>query len=100
MVVQPIGAVVFEAAGQTYRIAASELTQQSPMKNSGGTYKNDADTWSVSFTASHAVGQFTWLVYFSSGVNGASLDTFELVKQPAGVEIINCIDFELLEDGQ
>lgn len=97
MRVQPISAVDFKAAGQTYRIAASELKQQSPIKNSGGIQKDEAESWSVSFTASHAVGEFNWLVYYSSGVKGASLETFELVKQPAGVEILSLMDFVLLE---
>lgn len=34
---------------------------------------------------------------FSMGLAGASLDTFELVKQPAGVKIIKGMDFKLVE---
>jgi hypothetical protein len=73
MEVKPIGEAVFEVAGQTYRIAASELKQQSPIKNSSGIQKDEAADWSVSFTAAHAVGEFTWLVSFTLGVAGASM---------------------------
>ncbi|MNR59834.1 hypothetical protein D3C85_1811760 [compost metagenome] len=67
------------------------------MRNSSGLFKDDAEDWSVSFTAAHAAGEFTWLVSFSTGLADASLDTFELVTQPAGVKIVSGMDFELVE---
>jgi hypothetical protein len=98
MAVQPIGEAVFEVAGQTYRIAAGELKQHDMVRNSSGLFKGDAEDWSVSFTAAHAFGEFTWLASYSLGDEGASLDTFELVKQPAGVEMVASMRFELFED--
>jgi len=98
MEVKPIGEAVFELAGQTYRIAANELKQQIPKKNSSGILKDDADDWSVSFTASNALGEFVWLVSYSLGIAGASLDIDELVEQPAGVEMRSNMGFELIED--
>lgn len=97
MVVQPIGEVVFELAGQAYRISADALAQHGVVRNSRGLLKDDTEDWSTTFTAAHAVGEFTWLVSFSMGLADASLDTFELVKQPAGVEIVSGMDFELVE---
>lgn len=97
MVVQPIGTIVFELAGQKYHIAADALEQRGMMRNSSAILKDDTEDWSTTFTAAHAVGEFTWLVSFSKGLADASLDTFELVKQPAGVEIVSGMDFELVE---
>lgn len=94
MAVQPIGEAVFEAAGQSYRIAASELKQDDMVRNSSGLYKGDAEDWSVSFTAAHALGEFTWLVSYSVGDEGVSLDSYELVKQPAGVEMTSSMRFQ------
>lgn len=95
MAVQPIGEAVFEAAGQTYRIAASELKQHPLVKNSSGLFKGDAEDWSVSFTAAHALGEFTWLVSYTVGDEGVCMDTYELVRQPAGVELVSGMSFEL-----
>jgi len=98
MEVKPIGEAVFEMSGQTYRISASELKQQAMEQNSSLSYKGGTEDWSVSFSAVHAVGEFTWLVPFSLGVAGASLGIDELVKQPTGVEIISGMRFEFVED--
>ncbi|WP_322981295.1 hypothetical protein [Pseudomonas sp. C11] len=98
MAVKPIGEAVFEAAGQTYRIAASELKQHDLVKNSSGLFKGDTEDWSVSFTAAHALGEFTWLVSYSLGGEGVSLDTYELVKQPAGVEMVSAMRFQQAEE--
>ncbi|MNF63727.1 hypothetical protein D3C84_454350 [compost metagenome] len=100
MVVQPIGEAVFDAAGQTYRIAASDLKQHALMKNSSGLIKDDGEDWSVSFTAAHELGDFTWLVSFTLGGRGDSLDTVDLVRQPAGVELQSNMAFELLEGAE
>lgn len=98
MAVQPIGEAVFEAAGQTHRIAASELKQHALVKNSSGLFKGDAEDWSVSFTAAHTLGEFTWLVSYTLGDEGVSLDTYELVKQPAGVEMLSAMRFQQVEE--
>ncbi|WP_298183757.1 hypothetical protein [uncultured Pseudomonas sp.] len=100
MEVKPIGEAVFEVAGQTYRISASELKQQGMEQNSNRSHKSGTDAWSVSFTAEHELGQFTWLVSYSLGDDGASVDDFMLVKQPAGLEVDNRIRFELVEDDE
>lgn len=67
MTVQAIGEAVFKSGGQTYRIAASELKKDSLIKNSSGILKDDGEDWSASFTANHALGDFTWLVSFTLG---------------------------------
>ncbi len=98
MAVKPIGEAVFEAAGQTYRIAANELKQHASVKNSSGLFKGDAEDWSVSFTAAHALGEFSWLVSYTLGDQGVSLEIEELVKQPAGVEMISAMRFRQVEE--
>lgn len=100
MAVQPIGEFIFEAAGQTYRIAASELKRHDLIQNSSGILKDDGEDWSVSFTATHALGDFIWLVSFTLGGTGDSVDTYELVKQPAGLEMLSGMSFELAEDDE
>lgn len=98
MAVKPIGEAVFEAAGQTYRIAASELKQHDLVENSSGLFKEAAHDWSVSFSAAHSLGEFTWLVSYTLGDEGVSLETEELVKQPAGVEMVSAMRFQQAEE--
>ncbi|MDE3735942.1 hypothetical protein PSH28_05000 [Pseudomonas resinovorans] len=95
MAVQPIGEAVFKASGQTYRISASELKQHNLIQNSSGILKDDGEDWSVSFTVTHALGDFTWLVSFTLGGAGDSVATCELVRQPAGLEMLSGMSFEL-----
>jgi len=98
MVVQPVGEAVFKAAGQTHCIAAAALRQHDLVRNSSGILKEEAEDWSVSFTAAHEVGELTWLVSFSLGVAGVSLDSVELVRQPPGTEMLSNMAFELVDD--
>lgn len=41
-----------------------------------------------------------WQAYLSMDTSGASLDTYELVKQPAGVEMVSDMAFELIDDDE
>lgn len=59
MAVKPVGEAVFELAGQIYHISTDTLAKHSLERNSSCPLKDDADDWSVSFTADHAVGEFT-----------------------------------------
>ncbi len=74
------------------------LKQHNLVKNSSGLFKGDAEDWSVSFTAAHSLGEFTWLVSYTLGDEGVSLETEELVKQPAGVEMVSAMRFQQVEE--
>ncbi|HFQ7112515.1 TPA: hypothetical protein ACHTOO_001357 [Pseudomonas aeruginosa] len=98
MAIQPVGEVVFEADGRTYSIAACELKQGSLIQNSSAQFKGDVEGWSVSFSAEHVLGEFAWLVSYAMGDDGVCLDSCELVKQPAGVDVTSAMHFQQVED--
>ena len=96
MVVQPIGEAVFSHNGQEFRIAASSLRSHDLNRCGSELTKDDDKDWSVSFSADHAAGKFTWIVYFSVGMSGTKMDSEELLSCPAGFENTRCMTFQLV----
>ncbi|MBB6343238.1 hypothetical protein HNP49_003436 [Pseudomonas fluvialis] len=94
MHVKPVGELVFEMGGNEHQISVSQLSQGDLKKQSGLKNKDDSEEWSVTFTADSEFGQFVWVVSFGLGNQGLSVDDSEMVKRPAGVEVIQDVSFK------
>lgn len=93
MRVKPVGEFVFEKDGQRYQIAASALVQGAPQKQAVG-FGGESEDWSVTFTADSDCGDFEWYVTYTLGNEGLDVNDSDLVKRPAGVEVIKGVSFK------
>lgn len=93
MSVMPVGELVFEKDGHEHHTPANQLSRGRLQKEAVGIH-GASEEWSVIFTLRSVFGDFAWLVTYTVGDRGLSVEDSEIVKRPEGVELIQDVSFK------
>lgn len=90
------GAVV-KVREQEQSIPADQIREGQTVLIGDPAFKEDSEAWSKRFEAETVLGLLVWEVTFSLGLSGADLEDSRLASAPAGVEVLEGPEFELVE---
>ena len=81
---------------EIFEIESDSLVKGGFYQNAKPSFKGDDETWIWDFSINTEHGNFKWEVQVSSGMNGESIENWN-VTEPKGIEIIDDVSFEIVE---
>jgi len=83
--------------GWEVTIPANQIREVHTAQIGEPAFKEDSETYVARFEAATTLGLLVWSVTFSLGLSGADLEDSCLASAPAGVEVLEGPEFELVE---
>ncbi len=95
--IQVVQRAVVKVEGRELTIPADQIREVETLQIGEPASKEDSETWRKRFAAETKLGLLVWDVTFSLDLSGADLEGSHLVSAPAGVEVLEGPEFELVE---